>query len=275
MDDRGRYNAVSRLHMHMARLVQFVFPHVHMLLERHGGSRDPETIRVYHDRKESMRRDLDEFEKLLTLETDDLIAPAAGTSRGQWCVELLMHVGAAANSLGSAWHPGSLKGEGGREVLANPGDERLTWSEHPHLEESYQAAVEFIGQETARVACLLRVLRNSRVPATSEVSQEDELEADDESEADPVDGSIGDSDEAILKYLLERRPVRCYVADIAAGTDPRLSARTVGPRLRRLIELELAERSEGDKGGATITKKGADWLALPTRDRQRTKTIAT
>jgi len=39
----------------------------------------------------------------------------------------------------------------------------------------------------------------------------------------------------------------------AAG---RLSARTIGPIVRRLIELRLAERPEGDRGGARLTMAG-------------------
>ncbi len=45
---------------------------------------------------------------------------------------------------------------------------------------------------------------------------------------------------------------------IDEGMDPkrRLSARTIGPIVRRLIKLGLAERPEGERSGARLTPKG-------------------
>ncbi len=72
----------------------------------------------------------------------------------------------------------------------------------------------------------------------------------------------------VLRTMAVFDSSRLVSADlIAAEMDAacRLSARTIGPIVRRLIELHLAERPEGDRSGARLTTAGRR-LASKTAD---------
>jgi hypothetical protein len=62
--------------------------------------------------------------------------------------------------------------------------------------------------------------------------------------------------EKILLRLLDLAPRLLTVRQIAGHT--RVGGKTVGRRLKQLIKLELADRPQGPKGGATLTDKGIE-----------------
>ena len=66
--------------------------------------------------------------------------------------------------------------------------------------------------------------------------------------------AIDDEEIAILKALFCKRPALRSIVEIAG--DSRVSNKTVGARLNRLIGLGLAHRPKGKNGGATLSAKG-------------------
>lgn len=80
-----------------------------------------------------------------------------------------------------------------------------------------------------------------------------------ESESETVVAPLTANQSRVLVTMSRFDPV-CLVsaATIAAEMEAagRLSARTIGPIVRKLIEMHLAERPEGDRSGARLTTAG-------------------
>jgi hypothetical protein len=70
--------------------------------------------------------------------------------------------------------------------------------------------------------------------------------------------SLGTDDLRILKSLNSKAPLRRTLYDIVADTE--ISRKTVGIRLNKLIERNLACRPDGERKGATITDRGQEIL---------------
>jgi hypothetical protein len=69
--------------------------------------------------------------------------------------------------------------------------------------------------------------------------------------------ALGQNDRRVLKAMARFDPsLLVPMVEIAEASAGRLSPRTVGPTVRRLIELGFAERPEGDRKGARLTTKG-------------------
>jgi hypothetical protein len=71
--------------------------------------------------------------------------------------------------------------------------------------------------------------------------------------------ALSETDRMVLQTMAIFDPSRLLsTATIAEAMAPaaRLAHRTIGPIVRRLIELELAERPEGDRSGARLTMRG-------------------
>jgi hypothetical protein len=74
--------------------------------------------------------------------------------------------------------------------------------------------------------------------------------------ANPVetDPALDDEDIQIISYLATQAPRLSTVYDIQAGTT--VARKTIGQRLQRFIDLNLAHRPNGPKRGAALTAKG-------------------
>ena len=68
----------------------------------------------------------------------------------------------------------------------------------------------------------------------------------------------------VLRELLQQRPRLVTTYELEAST--RLTRKTIGARLARLIELGFAARPNGKRGGATITAEGMRVLGASAQD---------
>jgi hypothetical protein len=70
--------------------------------------------------------------------------------------------------------------------------------------------------------------------------------------------TVDEFDVEILNALASHAPIRLSLQDLTANTE--ISRKTIGQRLKSLIDHELACRPDGDRKGATITDEGKAYL---------------
>ncbi|HRR86051.1 MAG TPA: hypothetical protein P5316_13660 [Phycisphaerae bacterium] len=147
------------------------------------------------------------------------------------------------------WRPGMESGSGWKTVVqAQPVG--LGWARE--MAES-PPTMTIPQVPTAATASTLAAVSSSPPPAACDsfaTSNED---------GPRQDPALKNADRLTLLTLAMFDPsILASVAQIAEGMDPseRLSERTITPAIRRLVELGLAERPEGERQGARLTLRG-------------------
>ncbi len=163
-----QYQLVDGFVRDLYRIRHLNFGHVYDFLRARGTSSDPQDVATYMERLSTMQRgaakgderELGVFEGRFTMDLDAAVRGAAGTTPGQWVVELLNAFWDAVNALLRANIP-SVIGEDGKEIVAAAVETgpRLNWTDR--LDAEYRGAVEHIDRDIRRLRGLLMVWQNS------------------------------------------------------------------------------------------------------------------